>query len=108
MSLPCSAFILVLSFYLIYFAVVSFYRLLLSPLRAVPGPWYAAISDFWLTTHILRLRRCRAIDYLLREYGPIVRVAPNKIIFLDAPTMKTVYGVGSRLNKSSFYKCLTT
>ncbi|OCB88939.1 cytochrome P450 [Sanghuangporus baumii] len=57
---------------------------------------------------MLRLRRCRAIDDLLRKYGPIVRVAPNKVIFLDSATMKVVYGVSSKLNKSKFYKCLTT
>ncbi|KAL5508728.1 hypothetical protein ACEPAG_4763 [Sanghuangporus baumii] len=93
---------------LIYFASASFYHLFISPLRSVPGPWYAVVSDFWLTTHMLRLRRCHAIDDLLRKYGPIVRVAPNKVIFLDSATMKVVYGVSSKLDKSKFYKCLTT
>ena len=93
---------------LIYFVLSAFYRLFISPLRSVPGPWYATISDFWLTTHVLRLRRCRAIDDLFRKYGPIVRVSPNRVIFLDSATMKGVYGVSNKLNKSKFYKCLTT
>ena len=100
------AYALALGALLSYLALVAIYRLAISPLHSVPGPWYASVSEFWLFTHVLRLRRCRAIDTLLRKYGPIVRVAPNKVIFLDAPTMKVVYGVSSKLNKSAFYKCL--
>lgn len=92
----------------IYCLSVALYQLFFSPLHSVPGPWYAAISDFWLITHVLRLRRCRAINDLLHKYGPLVRVAPNKVIFLDASTMKTVYGVSSKLSKSVFYKSLLT
>lgn len=94
------------------------HRLFLSPLaRArLPGPWYAAISDLWLISHVLRLRRCRAIDSLLDVYGgrnesgkggKIVRVAPNMVVFLDVEERKRVYGVSARLEKSTFYKCLT-
>ncbi|KLO04572.1 cytochrome P450 [Schizopora paradoxa] len=92
----------------IYWAAIAFYQLFLSPLRKIPGPWYAAISNFWITTHVLRLQRCRAIDGLLRKYGPIVRVAPNKVIFNDVPTTKLVYGVSAKLDKSEFYSSLKT
>ncbi|KAI5121944.1 hypothetical protein M0805_002016 [Coniferiporia weirii] len=96
------------SLLLVYFVAFAVYQLLISPLRAVPGPWYAAVSDFWLITHVLRFRRCRAINDALLKYGSIVRIAPNKVVFLDAPTMKSVYGISSRLSKSAFYKCLLT
>lgn len=92
----------------VYFLSVATYRLFLSPLRSVPGPWYAAISSFWMTTHILRLRRCRAIDELIQKYGPIVRVDPNTVIFVDLQTLKSVYGVSSKLSKTTFYKSLLT
>lgn len=94
--------------FLVYFFCVASYRLFLSPLRSVPGPWYAAISGFWITTHILRFRRCRAIHDLFQKYGPIVRVDPNTVVFVDIPTLKTVYGVSSKLAKTSFYKSLLT
>ena len=92
----------------VYFVTVAAYRLFLHPLHSVPGPWYAAISIFWITTHILRLRRCRAIDELVQKYGPVVRVAPNEVIFVDVPTLKVVYGVSSKLDKTAFYKSLQT
>ncbi|THH09229.1 hypothetical protein EW145_g2183 [Phellinidium pouzarii] len=93
---------------LFYCVTIAVYRIFFSPLRAVPGPWYATVSELWITTHTLRLRRCRAIDELLSKYGEIVRIAPNKIVFCDSQTMRSVYGISSRLDKSSFYKCLST
>lgn len=91
-----------------YWAAIAFYNLCLSPLRKIPGPWYAAISNFWLTTHVLRFRRCRAVDELSQKYGPLVRVGPNKVIFNDVPTTKLVYGVSAKLDKSEFYSSLKT
>ena len=91
-----------------YWISSAIYNLFLSPLSSIPGPWYAAISDLWLNIHVLLLRRCRAIDDVLRRYGPIVRIAPNKVIFLDPTIMKHVYGAGSKLSKSSFYKSVVT
>ena len=82
------------------------YHLLLSPLADVPGPWYAAVSDLWLTTHVLRLQQCKTVHALFERYGPVVRVGPNKVVFRDSVTAKTVYN-NSRFSKSSYYKSLT-
>ncbi|TDL30161.1 cytochrome P450 [Rickenella mellea] len=95
-------------FILVYFIILATYRLYFSPLRSIPGPWYAAVSDFWLTTHVLRLRRCRAIDDLFKRYGPIVRVGPNKVMFVDASAMRSVYGATNKFSKSTWYKALLT
>ncbi|KJA17738.1 hypothetical protein HYPSUDRAFT_57557 [Hypholoma sublateritium FD-334 SS-4] len=92
------------------FAVLLFrvtYNLLLSPLSAIPGPWYYAVSDFWLTTHVLRLRQCKTIQELFDAYGPVVRVGPNKIVFRDISTTRNVYSV-HKFDKSTYYKSLLT
>ncbi|KAI0034366.1 cytochrome P450 [Vararia minispora EC-137] len=81
------------------------YHLLLSPLSKVPGPWYAAVSDLWLTSHTLRLEKCKTIHGLLEKYGPIVRVGPNRVVFRDSLTAKTVY-MNPTFYKSSYYKTL--
>ena len=83
------------------------YNLFLSPLSAIPGPWYAAVSDFWLTTHVLRLEQCKIIQELFETYGPVVRVGPNKVVFNDLSTMKSVYSV-HKFDKSSYSKSLLT
>ncbi|KAI0303911.1 cytochrome P450 [Russula brevipes] len=94
-------------FVALYFALCALYQLCFSPLCDIPGPWYAAISDFWLTTHVLRLQQCRTIDTLFKVYGPVVRVGPNKVVFNDFSTTKNVYSV-LKFDKSAYYKSLLT
>ncbi|GLB34339.1 putative cytochrome P450 [Lyophyllum shimeji] len=85
----------------------AFYNLFLSPLSAIPGPWYAAVSDFWITTHVLRLQQCKIIHQLFEKYGPVVRIGPNKVVFRDLTTMRNVYSV-HKFDKSAYYKGLLT
>lgn len=85
----------------------AFYNLFLSPLSAIPGPWYAAVSDFWITTHVLRLRQCKVIQELFDTYGPVVRIGPKKVVFRDLSTMRNVYTV-HKFDKSTYYKGLKT
>ncbi|KAJ3570031.1 hypothetical protein NP233_g4668 [Leucocoprinus birnbaumii] len=90
-----------------YFLIRSIYNLFLSPLSAIPGPWYAAVSDVWLNFHVIRLRQCKTIQELFEAYGPVVRVGPTKIVFRDISTMRTVYSV-HKFDKSTYYKSLLT
>ncbi|GBE80196.1 cytochrome P450 [Sparassis latifolia] len=102
-----SILFLALAFVLLYFCATTVYHVHFSPLAALPGPWYAAISDFWLTTHVVRLQQCRTVQTLFEKYGPVVRVGPNKVAFCDVTTMKSVYCV-HKLDKSTYYKSLST
>ena len=95
------------AFVALYFILCALYQLCFSPLSDIPGPWYAAISDFWLTTHVLRLQQCRIIDTLFNSYGPVVRVGPNKVVFNDLSTTKNVYSI-LKFDKSTYYKSLLT
>ncbi|KAH9179522.1 cytochrome P450 [Lactarius sanguifluus] len=95
------------AFVALYFVLCAIYQLCLSPLCDIPGPWYAAISDFWLTTHVLRLQQCRTIHTLFEVYGPVVRVGPNKVVFNDLSTTKNVYSL-LKFDKSAYYKSLLT
>ncbi|TFY70615.1 hypothetical protein EVG20_g2380 [Dentipellis fragilis] len=92
---------------ILYFLSHALYQLFLSPLRDIPGPWYAAISDFWLTTHIARLQQCRAVHQLFETYGPIVRIGPYKVAFCDVAGARSVYSV-KRFDKTAFYKGFQT
>ena len=85
----------------------TIYNLFLSSLSAIPGPWYAAISDFWLTTHVLRFQQCKTVHQLFETYGPVVRVGPNKVVFRDIQTCRAVYAV-HKFDKSAYYKSLLT
>ena len=58
---------------------------------AILGPWYYAISGFWLILHVLlRLRQSKAFFEI---YAPVVRVGPTKVLFRDVSTMRNVYSL---------------
>ena len=44
---------------------------------------------------------------LFEEYGPVVRVGPNKVIFKDITSIRSVYSI-HKFDKSKFYKSLLT
>ncbi|KZP09980.1 cytochrome P450 [Athelia psychrophila] len=91
----------------LYILLRAIFQLFLSPLSVIPGPWYAAVSDFWLVTHVARLQQCKTIEELFEAYGPVVRVGPNKVVFKDASSVKSVYSV-HKFDKTVFYKSVQT
>ena len=99
--------LLAISFSVCYIFAVIVYRVHFSPLAALPGPWYAALSDLWITTHVLRMQQCRTVHDLFKRYGPVVRIGPNKVAFCDFTTMRSVYCL-QKFDKSPYYKSLLT
>ncbi|VDB87917.1 unnamed protein product [Peniophora sp. CBMAI 1063] len=81
----------------------TIYQLYISPLRHVPGPWYAAVSNAWLLSHVFRVRQSRAVQSLFELYGPIVRIAPNRVAYCDAASNKYIYS-NTKFPKGGFYK----
>ncbi|KAJ7260207.1 cytochrome P450 [Mycena rebaudengoi] len=75
---------------------------LASPLSRVPGPWYAAVSDIWLMTHMLRFKQTETIHKLFQKYGPI---GPQKVVFCDLDALRSVY-LTHRFEKAPVYKQL--
>jgi len=104
---PYDLFISFVLFAPLYFLLSAIYQLRLSPLSSIPGPWYAAISDFWLFSHALRLQQCKTIHSLFARYGPVVRIGPNKVAFCDLSVTKNVY-IARKFDKSDYYKSLLT
>ncbi|KAI4520654.1 cytochrome P450 [Schizophyllum commune Loenen D] len=92
----------------VYLASVVTYRLFFSPLSSIPGPWYAAVSDVWLTTHVARLQQCMVVDRLFKVYGPIVRIGPNRVAFKDMAGVKNVYSVHKFDKAPSYLKMRST
>ncbi|KAJ7277772.1 cytochrome P450 [Mycena rebaudengoi] len=81
---------------------IHIYSAVSSPLRGVPGPWYATISDAWFNSHFLRYNQAQALHKLFQRYGPVVRVGPQKIVFCDLDPMRNVYNI-QRFEKSPMY-----
>jgi len=106
-SIGYDLFISFVLFAPLYFLLNAIYQLRLSPLSAIPGPWYAAVSDFWLFSHALRLQQSKTIHSLFARYGPVVRIGPNKVAFCDLSVTKNVY-TAQKFDKSDYYKSLLT
>ncbi|KAJ3766660.1 cytochrome P450 [Lentinula raphanica] len=87
----------------------ALHRLYFSPLSSIPGPWYAAVSDLWILLHTLRCRKVRAIDDCFKTYGPVVRIGPNTVAFLDPDrgqqTTRMVYSA-LKLDKGPIYNAV--
>lgn len=83
---------------------IVIHRLFIHPLKAVPGPPEYAITAWRLAYDDLLGDTSRKIHSLHSTYGPVVRIAPNHVIFNSLSALKTIYGVGSRSSRTAFYK----
>lgn len=85
---------------IIYWLLYPWY---FSPLRRIPGPWYALYTKWWLVYKTWRGVRAKTIHELHQKYGPWVRVAPNEISTADSVAIPAIYGVTSEFVKTEFY-----
>ncbi|TDZ30928.1 Pisatin demethylase [Colletotrichum spinosum] len=81
----------------------TFIQWLRSPLRSVPGPYWARFTNAW---YLFTLRKgdFEATNLSLhKKYGPIVRYGPNRYSFDNPEASKTIYGHGTQFVKSDWY-----
>ncbi|CAG8049907.1 unnamed protein product [Penicillium olsonii] len=77
------------------------YAFLLSPVKHVPGPWWARVSKIPLLYATFQRRRSRYASDLLRQYGRVVVIAPDQVHTTDEAAMKIIYAKSSI--KTRFY-----
>ncbi|PVI03954.1 cytochrome P450 [Periconia macrospinosa] len=76
---------------LLYFLIAALYNLTLHPLRSYPGP------KLWAATRLFWARSLQSGYYhqklhsLHQEYGPVVRIAPNELVYIDAQAWRDIY-----------------
>ncbi|KAL2795247.1 cytochrome P450 [Aspergillus keveii] len=87
-------------------AVVLLYYLagpFFSPLRDINGPALARYTRLWE----LYQNWCGQFEHITialhKQYGPIVRLAPNRYSISDHSVIRTIYGAGSKFSKSDYY-----
>ncbi|EXJ92679.1 cytochrome P450 oxidoreductase [Capronia epimyces CBS 606.96] len=79
------------------------YMSLTSPLRSVPGPFFARFGRVYYFWKVSRGHWEHDNLALHRKYGPVVRVASD-MYSIDSPEIvKKVYSVGSKFPKSDWY-----
>ncbi|KAK9436513.1 FAD/FMN-containing dehydrogenase [Metarhizium brunneum] len=82
---------------------IVLYRLTLHPLAKVPGPKWAAISNFWYARQIAKGKMAQLGLEMHRKYGDIVRVGPNEVWFNTTEAFDQIYCTGKGFEKSDFY-----
>lgn len=87
-------------------AVYIIYQRLFHPLARIPGPFFASITSFWITWQSSHQRRPRLDLNLHKQYGSVVRISPNEVIFSNPAYFKQVYGAGTKFTKGPFYNVL--
>ncbi|KAJ5117307.1 hypothetical protein N7448_010939, partial [Penicillium atrosanguineum] len=69
------------------------YNLLLHPLaHQYPGPLFAQASVLYQIYHEAAGQMPHVLTNLHRQYGPVVRIAPNELSFDDSSAWRDIYG----------------
>lgn len=97
------------AFSLIAIAIITklVYNAYLHPLRKIPGPFLAGATELWRTRKYAGGNWHQDILDLHRQYGPVVRVSPNEVSFVDRAALEQVYGHSTGTRKTSWYDTWT-
>lgn len=91
-----------------FLSAIYAFRCLVSPLNKLPGPILARYTSWPLKWHQFRADRTRYVHSLHLKYGPVVRVAPNEVVFASLGAVKEIYcSAGSGYDKTEFYNLFT-
>ena len=89
---------------LVVYTVLTAVSHLLSPLRSIPGPFFARFTKLWVFLRMWHGQFEKDNIALHRKYGNIVRYGPHHYSFNDPEAVKVIYGKGTELDKSSWYE----
>ncbi|KAF4772391.1 hypothetical protein HAV15_004813 [Penicillium sp. str.  len=68
------------------------YNLLFHPLREYPGPKLFAASTFTIYYYRVRGLGAKVVPALHEKYGPIVRISPNELSYIESQAWKDIFG----------------
>lgn len=77
---------------LLTFVTRAVYRIWFHPLARVPGPFAAKFTHMWQTVKSFQGTWYHDILAVHEKYGPVVRISPDEISFVDGDAMKRLYG----------------
>ncbi|KAK1848829.1 cytochrome P450 4A10 [Colletotrichum chrysophilum] len=75
----------------LYAGCLSFYNILLHPLKGIPGPFAAKVSRLWLFYWDYSGNPHRHIRDLHAKFGPLVRISPNEVSIDDVKANNIIY-----------------
>jgi len=71
---------------------VGVYRVFFHPLSHIPGPFFAKLTHLWQTKSYFTGNWHNDVLRIHEKYGPVVRISPDEISFVDGDALKRLYG----------------
>jgi benzoate 4-monooxygenase len=71
-----------------------------TPLRKVPGPFFAKFTNLWLLIQARQGKRYQSVHKAHQKYGKLVRIQPNHVSVADESAINAIYGHGNGFLKS--------
>ncbi|KAF2111597.1 hypothetical protein BDV96DRAFT_650151 [Lophiotrema nucula] len=88
------------------FGSTLFYRLFFHPVRSIPGPFLAKLSNFWHVAQVSDVKDHEVMERLHRRYEDIVRIGPNEVVMFTPAAVPAIHGPGSKCIKAPWYDML--
>ncbi|KFA68393.1 hypothetical protein S40285_02520 [Stachybotrys chlorohalonatus IBT 40285] len=105
MALPTSPYVAatyVCAALITYVVIQAAYNLVLHPLSRYPGPFWAKVTDAYGGYHAARLSLPQITQRDLKQYGPVIRHGPNRLVFSSTKAIQDIYN-NPRVTKSTVY-----
>lgn len=103
-NIPLTSTSAILSIFGLFIITNAIHRILRwHRLRHIPGPPLAGWTSLWLTRGYLNSDILHRIQDLTAKYGPVVRIAPNKVVCSDTDALYRISSVRSRYRKDEWY-----
>ncbi|KAL7627061.1 hypothetical protein AAE478_003837 [Parahypoxylon ruwenzoriense] len=68
------------------------YNIFLHPLRNFPGPLAGRATNLWRASKSVSGDMPQTVKQLHDKYGPVVRISPNELSFIESQAWKDIYG----------------
>ncbi|PYH76607.1 cytochrome P450 monooxygenase [Aspergillus uvarum CBS 121591] len=78
---------------ILYAVLTAVYLLKFHPLAKYPGPRLAAVTRLVHSYHLLSGTVVRFAHQAHEKYGPVVRIAPDEILFTSSKAWEAIYGL---------------
>ncbi|KAL4878214.1 cytochrome P450 [Aspergillus karnatakaensis] len=87
-----------------FLVAIFFAQRLRSPIAKLPGPWHTTFTSLVLKYHEFTSNRRIYIHNLHKQYGTVVRIAPNEASFASLDAIREIYASGgSGYDKTELY-----
>jgi len=86
---------------------IGVYRVFFHPLSHIPGPPFAKLTHLWQTKSYFTGNWHNDVLQIHEKYGPVVRISPDEISFVDGYALKRLYGHVKPCTKATSFSELT-